>query len=270
VARDDTVALSESDDQVRLIQSVDRAIRLLKLLSEHNGEMTITSLASQLGVHKSTTSRIITSLEHHGLVRKNRLTERYELGIEVVVLGGVFLQHSEIIRIADPHLRELAELTQETVNLMVRYDDNVVSLEQIPGKKVVRPFDWLGKRIPLHLGSGARSLLAHLHSDEIDNYLVRLGEQDSTVNTSTLRTELAEIRSRGFEVNRGTIDTNVYALGAPILDQRGRARAAISVAGFKSDFTDERIRELIPVVRRSAEMISRQLGFEHPWLAQVG
>lgn len=262
--------LDPPEEGTKFLQSVDRAVRLLKHLSEHNGESTVTDIATKLGVHKSTASRLVVSLESHGLVRRNKLTERCELGPESVVLGGAFLTNSEILRIADPQLRWLASSTEDSVNLMVRYRDDVLNLEQIPGRNVAKPIDWLGKRMPLHRGSGARVLLAHLDPRDIEDYLSRLVLQDPSIDIVSLGLELQRIRETGHDINRGAIDPKVYAIGAPILDHRGRAQASISIAGYVPKFTDKRLRELLPLLSESVQTISRQLGYERGMLPYAG
>jgi DNA-binding IclR family transcriptional regulator len=98
-------------------------------------------------------------------------TGRYRLGLELIALSGVVLGRTEVLRIADPHLRYLADQTQETVNLGIRHRNDILNIEQIPGPNLLRSFDWIGKRTPLHLGAAAKALLANLGDEEIWAYL---------------------------------------------------------------------------------------------------
>jgi DNA-binding IclR family transcriptional regulator len=81
------------------------------------------------------------------------------------------------------------------------------------------------------------------------------------LNAEQLQIEVRKIRAAGFAVNRGELVPHVYAVGAPIFDSQGRCCASISVAGTRSEFTEERIADVARSVVATAAMVSRQLGY---------
>lgn len=246
---------------MKLIQSVSRACLLLQILRDANRDVPLHALASALGVHSSTAYRLLASLQHAGFVTRDAITGHYRLGLEPVTMSGVVLARIDVLRVADPELRRLARNTNETVNFGIRYGDELLNVEQIAGADRFRSFGWLGQRAPLFLGSAARSLTAYLPDDEVNAYISRLREQRSDVDFDALHADLAEIRVRGYAINRGEINVDIYAVGAPILDREGHACAAVSIVGYRTRFSEQRIAELIPTLLRSTETISHQLGY---------
>ena len=82
------------------VRSIERAITILKAFSPEKEELSVTELGRQLGLHKSTVSRLLTSLQREGLVENNPVTRKYRLGITLVALGGLVLQRLDLPPVA--------------------------------------------------------------------------------------------------------------------------------------------------------------------------
>jgi DNA-binding IclR family transcriptional regulator len=263
------------DAERRTTQSVDRGCVILAYVGEQQeAGVSLGDIARLLDVHKSTALRLLASFECSGLVQRDRLTGRYHLGLGIVALAGNLLGSLSILRISDPQLRRLAEATQQTVNLAVRYRNEILNVEQIPAPDVQRSPDWLGKRAPLHTGAAAKALLANLDAAVIDAYLRALDGTLRPPLLEALSTDLQEIRRRGFAINQGEVNPEVMAIGAPVFDASGECCASISIAWYQQDAphggAQARIAELASPLVQTAQTISRQLGHnvQHiAWLA---
>ncbi len=266
--RSSAAPASVTEPSHRTIQSVDRALTLVRLLSSEDGEMTLNELAETTRLHKSTVHRLLASMQAVGLVERDPETGRYALGLEVVALSGIVLGRIEVLRIADPHMRNLADVSQETVNLGIRHSNDILNIEQIPGPRLLRSFDWIGKRNPLHLGAAAKALLANLQDDEISTYLATQTEREGLDETA-IWDEVAKIRERGIAINDGQLDRDVFAIGAPIFGAAGHVIASLSVAGARVDFTPDRIAFLTTAVLETTATISRQMGYRNLHVAQL-
>jgi DNA-binding IclR family transcriptional regulator len=249
-------------DARRTVQSIDRACTILQLLAREEKGSTTSELGRHLGVHKSTASRMLAALDAAGMVERDPLTGRFHLGLRILTMAGNILSRLEVVRIADPLLRRLAEATQETVNRGIRFDNAIVNIEQISGPDILRSFDWIGKSTPLHRGALAKALLAHLDRLELEAYLTAVNANGAGLEPEEFWSAMAEIRRRGYAVNRGELNRDVYAVGAPVFDSQGRCHASLSVAGYCQAFHESRIEELGRLVIDTAATISRQLG--HP------
>ena len=262
MSANDRDSVIEDPDKRRTIQSVDRACSILVLISNDAGGSTVSDLARQLSVHKSTISRLLAALENAGMVERDSQTGRFHLGLQILKMSGVILGRLEVLRIADPALRRLAEATQETVNLAIRFKSEAINIAQIPGSNILRSIDWTGKTTPLHRGAAAKALLAHLDRSELECYLILVNASGANLDPAEYWSSIDEIRLNGFAVNRGETNREIYAVGAPVFDSRGRCCASVSIAGYRSALSDTRIAELAPQVVETAAIISRQLG--HP------
>src|SRR5215510_6642043 len=102
-----------------MIQSVQRAAAILRSFTRIDTELGVTTLSEQLGLHKSTVSRLLSTLQQEGLVEQNPENSKYHLGLGLVTLAGIVLERLSLPQVAQPYLSSLAEAVQETVNIAV-------------------------------------------------------------------------------------------------------------------------------------------------------
>src|SRR2546427_13284034 len=108
------------------IQSLGRALEMLDLLANAGGELGVTELARRLEVHKSTASRLLATLQEHGLVEQNPASEKYRLGYGLVRLAGAGVAGLGLARAAPAGMQEPAHRTPEAVNLAPPHGDQGV------------------------------------------------------------------------------------------------------------------------------------------------
>jgi len=216
------------------VQSVARAAELLKALGAHGGPASVFDLAERCGLNRSTVWRILATLEDAGLVERDPATGRYEIGYALVALGAA-AGHDPLIRRAHPALRALAEACLETASLAVPRGMQLVYVDQVQAPHVMAA-DWLGRATPLHATSTGKALLAWLSEDDIGAALPGRLERftDTTITTRpVLRTELAQVRARGYAISRGELEPALWGVSAPVLDG-DRPVAVVSVWGVES------------------------------------
>ena len=98
-----------------IIQSVDRALEVMIYLYHEGKETSITKIAADLGVYKSTVYRTLVTLENRGFVRKNPETERYWLGNRLFVLGKGVENRMGLPEIVRPYAKKLYDAASATV-----------------------------------------------------------------------------------------------------------------------------------------------------------
>jgi IclR family transcriptional regulator, acetate operon repressor len=245
------------------VRSVDRAAALLLALGECQGEAGVTELARRLGLHKSTASRLLATLEKRGLVEQDEETGKYRLGLVVIRLAERAERTLDLRAIAMPELDRLARATHETTGLGVLDGDQLLTVAQADGPNLVAVGDWTGRSVPLHSVSAGKVLLASLPEREILRR-VRRGLDRFTDRTITglepLLEELARVRRRGYATAFGEYDTALNGIAAPVYDARGNVIAALDVWGPSFRVTPHRVPELVQQVRESAAAVSVRLG----------
>lgn len=226
--------MSATVNGAQRVQSVARAAELLKALGAHGGPASVFDLADRCGLNRSTAWRILATLEDEGLVERDPATGRYEIGYALVALGAA-AGHDPLVRRARPALRALAEACLETASLAVPRGMQLVYVDQVQAPHVMAA-DWLGRATPLHATSTGKALLAWLSEDDIGAALPGRLERftDTTITTRpVLRTELAQVRARGYAISRGELEPALWGVSAPVLDG-GRPVAVVSVWGVES------------------------------------
>jgi DNA-binding IclR family transcriptional regulator len=245
------------------VRSVDRAASLLLELGECGGDAGVTELARRLGLHKSTASRLLATLEKRGLVEQDEETGKYRLGLVVIRLAEHAERTLDLRAIAMPELDRLARATRETTGIGVVDGDQVLTVAQADGPNLVAMGDWTGRGVPLHSVAAGKVLLASMPEREILR-LVRRGLQQFTDRTITglepLLEELAKVRRRGYATAFGEYDHGMNAIATPVHDARGRVIAALDVWGPAFRVTPQRIPELVQHAREAATAVSVRLG----------
>jgi len=255
--------MSQRHDSI--VQSVERAIAILRSFSREKPERGVNELSRELGLHKSTVSRLMGTLERQGLVSRNPQTERYRLGLDLIALAAQVVDHMDTRELARPLLRELAERCQETVNLAVLHEGQVMDLEQFaPPARSVKNIGWVGRRMPPHCTAAGKVLLAHLPSDKLERFLQTRLERltpRTITDSDWLRKELALVRERGYATAEEELEEGLNALAAPIRDHTARVTAAVSLAGPAFRVLPELFPELASLLMATAAGVSARLGY---------
>ena len=248
------------------IQSIIRAVKILNSFSSKEVELGITELSKRLNLHKSTIHRILVTLEDENLVIKNQSTQRYRLGIKLFELGHLMQEQIEIRTYALPVMRELAQKTEESVDLNIVSDRKRVSIEKIESPHDIRRIIQLGKSLPLYCGGSGKVLMAFLEDEEIEDIIQKEKLISFGPNTITepikLKQHLKEIRENEYAISIEERGLGSASIGAPVRDYTRKVVASLSVSGPTTRFTEEKIPVLVTLVKDSAKKISALLGFK--------
>jgi IclR family KDG regulon transcriptional repressor len=239
---------SKTASSVYKLQVMDRALAILDVLGSVQGDSSLSELCVALNLHKSTLHRLMMVLERHRLVDKNPDTGRYRLGLKLFELGSKAIASLDL--------------------------GEVLYIAKIEPQRNLRIAAHVGHRFPAYCTALGKAMLAELPDPEVDAILRGCDMKVRTPNTITspamLKDELRMIRSRGYSIDDEENDEGARCVGVAVRDQRGRPVAAISVSGPASRVTKSKVPDIAKVVIRSAEALSRELGYSSENLASVG
>jgi DNA-binding IclR family transcriptional regulator len=239
-------------------QAVDRALSILLWFDERTPELTVADVATRLGVHRSTASRLLAALERSGLVEVDTATGSYRLGLRLVSLAGLVLNRYPVRALARGVLAELRDETGETAYLGLLDDREVVYIDQASSPYVAVNVDWVGARQRLTSGATGFLLLAFQPPEVIDELVGATSDAGPLVPSEL---ELAAIRRKGYLIRpRGEPDGDI-AVAAAIRDHRGSVVAAVTVAGPRHRVEEEMESTILPAVLRAAARVSEALGY---------
>jgi IclR family transcriptional regulator, acetate operon repressor len=245
------------------IQSVARAVGVLQALADSEGELGVTELGRRLGVHKATASRLVATLAEHRLVERNPVTDKYRLGFGLIHLAGSAMAGLDLAREARPVLEDLAERTQETVNLAVLDGDAVLNVDQITSPRTVASRSWVGRRTPWHCTSNGKVLVAWLPEPDREILLAAPLEQRterSITDPQRMRSQLAEITTRGYAQTVEELEQGLNAVAAPVRRADGQVAAAVSVAGPAFRMRPGELPRIARLAMDAAAAISLRMG----------
>lgn len=237
---------------------------LLKAFANGSSELGVTELSRIVALHKSTVSRLLSTLEREGLVERAPGSDKYRLGFEIVRLAGQAPHFHDLRAAAQPILESLADDSLETVNLAVLDGDQVINVQQISGPHLVRDANWVGRRTPLHCVANGKALLAYQSPEVIEQVLAgplpRFTAR-TIMQPDDLRAELARVREQGYAQAIGEIEDGLNAVAAPVRDATGAVVAAVSVSGPTYRVTPDRIAALGELTSNAAAKLSARLGY---------
>ncbi|PTX64636.1 IclR family transcriptional regulator [Melghirimyces profundicolus] len=250
--------------RVYLLNSVKNAMRILHLYTEDRQELGISDMARRLKLSKSTVHRLVQTLEEEGFLEKNKRTQRYHLGWNLLQLSGVVINHMGMFREAIPLIENLAQKWGEAVHIGILEGAEFVYLHKAEGPDPAELLSHIGKRNPASCTSGGKILLAHLP----EKYLAPILEQGlpgcgprSITDPKDFRRHLKEIRETGYVISVDELHPGAVSIATPIRDYTGEMVAALSMAGPTDRIPEAKFAAIADDVVRYGGEISQQLGY---------
>lgn len=241
---------------------VDHAVLLLKLLADSAVPLGVNELSRRLGVHKSTASRLLRTLERHHLVRRDAGHGRISLGPGVVALAGPMLGEMDAIATGRPIVEALAQQTGETVSLGIWNGREAVIAEQVLGTRNVISYT-RGRAVPAHSTAVGKAFLAFLPDAAVrpvlEGPLPRL-TQYTIVDRVALENEISKVRQQGYALNCEENELEACGVAAAAFDFRGEIAIVLNIAIPSFRFKDQQD-YLARIVMDGARELSSQLGY---------
>jgi IclR family acetate operon transcriptional repressor len=249
------------------LHGVERALDTLELLAAAGtGGMTLTELAEQIAVSKSSTFALLQTLIARGFVADSgaRLTRRYRLGLALAKLGDAAEVQSPLISLAMPVMQSVTDATGLTTRLVTPDGPYAIVTARIDAPGTVRFASYLGQREYPHCTSAGKALLATLPPGQARALAVGTGMPARTVRTITdpdaLLRDLELSTVRGYTIDDEEDSEGVFCVGAAVYDRSGGCVAAVSGTGLKLNRPTWRMDELGVAIREAADQITVALG----------
>lgn len=248
-----------------LLGSVRNAARVLRAFSHADQELGVSELARRLGLGKSTTHRLVATLEAERLLEQDPATGKYRLGLALYELGTTVAEHVDLHQASLPVLTTLRHQTGEMVHVAVLDGLEAVYVERLESHYMLPVFRRVGHRLPAHWTSSGKVLLAALPRPELERRLKGIALDARTSHTITdhaaLLRELDEVARRGWASNVEEGELGVTSVGAPLRGADGTVIAAVTVVGSSDRMNAESLRPYRVAVQEAAAVISRRLGY---------
>jgi DNA-binding IclR family transcriptional regulator len=245
------------------IQVIDRAFQILDVLAA-GGDMGVAELSRELKMHKSTTHRLVMVLESSRFLERDA-NGKCRLGDRVMQLGLSALSRLDICEVARPHLRRLVAETGKTAHVGILREGEVVSIVNVQSSHSLRSPSTVGTRTPAHCTSLGKVIIAFSPEDQVPELVRQCSFRRYTDKTITsadrFRTEIEEIRRRGYAIDDEEWEEGLRCVSAAVRDSSGEVIAAVSIAGPIFRMISENLPKYSAKVIDTAAAISASLGY---------
>ncbi|MFZ0543992.1 MAG: IclR family transcriptional regulator [Candidatus Promineifilaceae bacterium] len=247
-----------------MIQSIQRAAAILRSFTETEPELGVIELSRRLDLHKSTVSRILTTLQAEGLVGQNPETGKYRLGVGLISLAGVALGRLNVRAVTQPHLNGLVEVSQETVNVAVQDGRECVNVERVASPRQIRYVGWIGRRMPLHCTAAGKVMLTFMEPSEremlIGGPLTRYTEKTVTTKPQ-MEADLSLVCQQGYAIVHEEFEAEFSAIAAPVFNYARKVAGVVSISGPTSRVGPGQIENFIEPLMETTRKASAEMGY---------
>jgi DNA-binding IclR family transcriptional regulator len=256
-----------ANTQPKPTQTVERALILLDVIGAADHSLTLTDIAQSAGIHISTCTRLLRTLEASGLVARDDAKSGYRLGRKIFTLAHALERQLDIRALARPVLQHLTDVTGEMASLAMLHGDEVMLIERSVSRNELGFLSGPGARVPLYCTSAGKVLLAHADAELVARVLSGPLPQRTPTTITTpdaLRRELADVRAQGYAIDRCERENGLFGVAAPVRDVASRVIAVVSFSGPAERINTPALPEWTAVLRQMAEQLSTELGWVAP------
>lgn len=249
------------------VPALDRAIRVLELLSASPQGMALHELAVQTKVPKSTMFRILFTLKQNSIIVEDQDRKIFTLGMKLLDWGNAALAKIDLKTIAHPYLVNLAHETRESFYLAMLDHDEVILIDHFDTPEIWKMVTRLGHRSPFHCTATGLVLTAEMSSEEVDGIIERQGLKKYTPKTVTsaakLKKRIEEVKKQGYAIADAEFKPDLCAIAVPIRDHTGSIVASLMTALPSDRVNREKslAPSLVNILRNGAGQISKRIGY---------
>jgi len=243
------------------VQSVHRAIEILKLLSDKS-PLTVSEIGRLIQTPKTTCFMILQTLEDDGLIERMEDGKyRTGSGLFDLVFGSQFL--NVLRNVGTPLLQELSSNTKMTSHLAVKEGLETVYVAKVDGPGFVQFSTFVGQRIPLYLSGVGKAYMMNMSNESIIKMFPEEKFSSRYANTIANRTQLLEqieearVNGYAFEDEEGEL--GIRCVGVPIINSRGHTLGAISVTALKEQLPAAEYAAFGQQIKEIADRLVRDL-----------
>jgi DNA-binding IclR family transcriptional regulator len=223
--------MADADPKTRPAYSapaLEKGFDVVELLATDPDGLTISEIASRLGLSISQIFRMIVVMERRGWLYKDGGSDRYRVSYKVLELAYRATPAQELARVATPIMYSLAQASRQSCHLVVQANSKALVLQrqESPGTTVLTVR--LGTTVELPTSCSGHVLLAFAKPEELERSLSEL-TYPSGMTRKELLAALDKVRERGFEMIESTRVAGVRDISFPIFGFNCRIAAALTV-----------------------------------------
>jgi IclR family pca regulon transcriptional regulator len=245
------------------VQGLERGLAVIRSFSAELPSLTIAQVAERTDLTRAAARRYLMTLEALGYVLQDG--DRFSLTPRLLDLGFTYLSTLDVTSVVQPYMERVTDALHESCSVSVLDDHDIVYIARRAAKRIMSINLAIGSRLPAHVTSMGKVLLAHLPPDELDHYFASVARERLTANTivaeRALRRVLDEVRKNGWAVADEECELGVRSAAAPLVGRDREVHAAINVSAHAARVSLEQLQaDYLPVLLDAAHGISKALG----------
>ena len=250
---------------LRLIQSIQRAAKILELFLDEKNPIGITDFAQKMDLPKTTIQGIVTTLVELRFLERDQLTSKYRLGAKLFQLGMTYATNMDLISLARVWMERVCFQFREPVNLGILVGKKVLILYRVEPEKRFMTFPQSGSVVPAHTTCIGKVLFAYMREDKREeifkDYVFDKLTENSISNLDDFRKELETVRQTGLAFDNEENFIGLMGVGGPVFNYTGQVIAAFAITG-DAEHIKKIKEEIINEVRFTSREVSSQLGYK--------
>lgn len=248
-----------------IVQSVDRTLSIMELLSDYDEGLGITEISEKVDLHKSTVHRLLTTLIYKGYVVQDKASNKYKLTLKLFELGNKRIENLNILSASKPYTKDLMQDINEVVHLVIRDGVNIVYIDKVEADNTIRMASNIGRQSPMYSTSVGKAMMAYLDEEEVEGIWkssnIKKNTEETITDLNLFKKELEKVRLRGYAEDDEENEEGVRCIGAPVFNYHGQVEGAISISGPTIRVTKDKVEDYGRKVKRYADLISKELGY---------
>ena len=245
------------------VQSIDRAVAILRCFNGRTPELGISELARSTGLSTSTVHRLLGAMQANHMVRQTG-TKRYGLGPLLLQLAHSGAMPRTLREAALPFMTDLRDEFDETIGLHELHGGHRIVAAQVEShQELRRTYTDIGVPIRLAYGGPGKAMLCAMPADERRRHLaepIKPMTSTTTVDPDAIERELELARTRGYAESNAQRTVGIYSVAAPVFDHTHKVIGAIGASVPEVRMTAERVDKIGGRLREVAWQLSTALG----------
>lgn len=251
------------EDDTGLIQSVDRALRIMELLASQNEEMRLQDIAEHLQLNSSTCHHLLRTLAIHRYVVRSTKSRKYSFGPRIIELSRMRANRIDFTDELQPDLEQLAEASQHSVYLAVMSQTELKVLRSLPAPTetaILLPDKDMQNAA--HASALGKAILAWLPETQIARVVAERGLHAFTGKTinnlADLVESLRQTRRYGFAIDDEEFLPGVITIATAFRDGSGAVIGAVGCSTQARGRSKAQLEGVQRAVVRCADSISHR------------
>ncbi|HFZ8993360.1 TPA: IclR family transcriptional regulator C-terminal domain-containing protein [Citrobacter freundii] len=240
--------------------SLARGLEVIQAFTPQRRTMTISQISQKTGIPRAAVRRCLYTLDKLGFVYAAE-GKNFELRPRILTLGHAYLASTPLARAAQPVLRHLSDMLNESCSIATLDGDDILYIARASGSRIMTIDLDLGSRLPAWATSMGRVLLSYLPEETLNDLLGRITMIRYTSRTvdsvAALRTELKKVRQQGYALNDQELEMGLRSIAVPLLNAQGEVQAALNVGVHAGQVSAKTLRDrVLPELQKAAGELS--------------